>query len=1078
MAADPASQEDIDAFIERWSGTAGGAERANYQMYLTEFVALLKLPKPDPATHETERNDYVFERFVRKTDAGEPAGTGRIDLYKRGYFVLEAKQSRWKGGAKHKETLDQAALPEVGDKVQHVPVKYDVLMRDARRQAEEYARALPEWPPFIIVCDVGRAFELYFDWSGMGKDYGFFPDKQHYRITIDQLRDPSIRATLQAIWSDPKSIDPRLRAAEVTRGIARRLAQVSAYLEESNRAKAREAGLESMMIEETSLFLMRIIFCMFAEDIGLLPKDRFKAFLEDTVQNEKRFNEGLHDLWAKMNTRGGGFAWAVDEAVRWFNGGLFESNRTYVLSNADRGELLEAAKADWRKVEPAIFGTLLEQALTSEERAKLGAHYTPRPYVERLVDATIMDVLKEEWADSLGRIDKALPDVPAALALAMEFHNRLTSVRVLDPACGTGNFLYVSMELMQRLESEVIEAIQGLGGDTQPRVGPQQFYGLEKNPRAAKIAELVLWIGWLRFRIKNDPTDVPDPVLDRSASINFGRHGGYDAVLLQDEMAEPDLVNPTSPDWPEAEFIIGNPPFIGKGSAMREALGNEYVEALWRAHPAVPKSADFVMFWWDRAASILTDGSSALRRFGFVTTNSITGSFNRRVIGRYLDRLSLVFAVPDHPWIRAPKEERRERSRKRSKDRLQLFDPQLGFIDEEPEGTKKKKGPAAVRVAMTVGEAGHKPGKLVLLAGECDLDTEAPQIEVTEAVGLIHSDLSLGADVTSATELKANAGLSCNGMMLAGKGFKIDRAKALNLVAEDGEGAWRVVRPYVGGSNLVQRRRDRFVIDFYGLTESEARQQFKATYSHVLQTVKPERDQNRRPAFRKRWWVFGEPRRTFRPSLEGLQRYIATTETTKHRIFQFLSGEVVPDHMVIAISSDDAFHLGVLSSRIHTEWALKAGGWLGVGNDSRYSKSRVFDPFPFPDASMEQRERIADLAEELHDTRKTALNDTPGLTMTEIYNLRDRLAPGTLMSPTEQGRAAKACAAIVNRLHEQIDEAVAEAYGWPWPLAPSEIVTRLMVLNADRATEEREGHIRWLRPDYQEPRFGRKERGE
>ncbi|HYN21098.1 MAG TPA: DNA methyltransferase, partial [Thermoanaerobaculia bacterium] len=1059
-----------------WSGTAGGAERANYQMYLSELVALLDLPKPDPATHETERNDYVFERFVRKSDAGEPAGTGRIDLYKRGCFVLEAKQSRWKGGAKHRQALDQAMLPEIGDKVQQAPAKYDVLMRDARRQAEDYARALPhEWPPFIIVCDVGRAFELYFDWSGMGKDYGFFPDKQHYRIELEQLRDPDVQARLRAIWTNPKSVDPRLQAAEVTRGIARRLAQVSAYLEASNRSRARETGLESMMIEETSLFLMRIIFCMFAEDIGLLPKDRFKAFLEDTVDKEKRFEEGLHDLWAKMNTKGGGFAWAVDEAVRWFNGGLFESNRTYVLSNADRGELFEAAKTNWRRVEPAIFGTLLEQALTAEERAKLGAHYTPRPYVERLVDATIMEVLKAEWAEAQTRIEAALPDEGAARAIAEGFHGHLAGTRVLDPACGTGNFLYVSMELMQRLESEVIDAIQKLGGEAHPKVGPNQFFGLEKNPRAAKIAELVLWIGWLRFRIRNNPEDVPEPVLDRSARINFGRHGGYDAVLRQNEIGEPDLANPLAPDWPEAEFTVGNPPFIGKGSAMREALGDAYVEALWKAHPNVPRSADFVMFWWDRAATILASGKSPLRRFGLVTTNSITGSFNRRVIARHAGDLSLVFAVPDHPWIKAPKAERKERARRRGKERLQLLHPELGFVDDESDVKKRKSGPAAVRVAMTVAEAGHKEGRLVRVSGERGLDTEDPQIETIEAEGWINSDLSLGADITGAADLKANQGLSCNGMMLAGQGFKINRVQARHLVEEDGEAAHRVIRPYVGGSELVQHRKDSFVVDLCGLTESEARQQFPETYSHLLKTVKPERDKNRRPAFRKRWWVFGEPRKTFRPSLEGLARYIATTETTKHRIFQFLPTEVVPDHMIIAIASDDAFHLGVLSSRIHVEWALKAGGWLGVGNDSRYSKSKVFDPFPFPDPDPKQRTRIAELAEELDATRKAALVETLGLTMTEIYNLRAKVALGAIMSPTEQERAAKARAAIINRLHEQLDEAVADAYGWPSNLAPAEIVAGLVALNAERVAEEERGTIHWLRPDHQVPRFGPKQ---
>jgi hypothetical protein len=232
-------------------------------------------------------------------------------------------------------------------------------------------------------------------------------------------------------------------------------------------------------------------------------------------------------------------------------------------------DLYEAARQNWRKVEPAIFGTLLEQTLSAEERAKLGAHYTPRAYVETLVRATIMDVLEPEWAAVEGGDENGLLD------RALSFHKRLSSIRVLDPASGTGNFLYVSMELMQALESRGIETIQTLGGEAAPKVGPHQFHGLEKNPRAAKIAELVLWIGWLRNRLHDDPGSVPQPVLAESASINFGRHGGYDAVLKMNALGEPDLDNPIMPEWPEAEFIVGNPPFIG-GKDLREKLGSDY----------------------------------------------------------------------------------------------------------------------------------------------------------------------------------------------------------------------------------------------------------------------------------------------------------------------------------------------------------------------------------------------------------------------------------------------------------------------------------------------------------------------
>jgi hypothetical protein len=183
--------------------------------------------------------------------------------------------------------------------------------------------------------------------------------------------------------------------------------------------------------------------------------------------------------------------------------------------------------------------------------------------------------------------------------------------------------------------------------------------------------------------------------------------------------------------------------------------------------------------------------------------------------------------------------------------------------------------------------------------------------------------------------------------------------------------------------------------------------------------------------------------------------------------------------MITAIGSDCAFHLGVLQSKIHLDWTLATGGWLGFGNDNRYSKSKVFDPFPFPDPTPGQRARIAELAEELDATRRVSLAETDKLTMTELYNLREKLRSGAPMDEKEQRRATKARAAIVNRLHEQLDQAVADAYDWgeEWragTLGPSEIVARLVALNHERAAEEKAGKIRWLRPDYQEPRFGKK----
>eukprot|EP01037_Dinobryon_pediforme_P018754 gene18754-19059_t len=1025
---------ELTAFIYKWLGVKGGAERANYQLFLTEFAQALDLPTASPG-EQGKLGNYQFDGPV---PGGAVSGaTGFIDLYKRGCFILEAKQSKiGEADQKQADFWDApAAAPSSPS-----GARYDKLMRDALAQAKRYAVNLPgehPWPPFLIVCDVGRAFEVYFDWSGNGRGYGYFPDQHSYRFDLARFADEEVRKTFAAIWTNPASIDPRAKSAEVSRGIAKRLADVSKWLEGTQRLRTSHAtdSERSLAIEESALFLMRIIFCMFAQNVGLLPKGSFSAFLQRAVDNEAAFEPELRALWSVMGREGGDrYASAVGGEVRYFNGGLFASAKTYGLSMADRGELLEAAKADWTKVEPAIFGTLLEQALTASERAKLGAHYTPRPYVERLVQATIMDVLDREWDAIVHPGDGS----PIAVAAVQAFHQRVTALRILDPACGTGNFLYVAMENLMRLEGDVIETIRQLGGVATPQVGPQQFLGLELNPRAAVIAELVLWIGWLRWRMKNDPEAAPNPVLKQFGNINFGGHAGYDAVLRHKPTGEADTDHPTIPAWPEVDFIIGNPPFIGKGSQMRAALGDAYVEALWQANPRVGGSADFVMQWWDRAANLLVAESTRLIRFGLVTTNSITQSFNRKVLEHYLKdgQLSLLMAVPDHPW------------------------------------TKATRDAAAVRIAMTVATRGTSDGLLVEIIREAGLQTDAPELEVRIATGRINPDLSVGADTTTVTHLLANKGISNTGMLLAGQGFKLTAGEASYLANMDGATTTEVIKPYVGGGELMERPRGRFVIDFDGISESDARKRFPATYQYALTKVKPERDQNPQKSRREKWWLFGRSNAQLRAAKAGLSRFVATVETAKHRVFQFVDGATIPDHMAITISTDDAFHLGVLSSVAHTAWALALGGTLE--DRPRYNKATCFEPFPFPDATPQQRAAIAELAEELDATRKTALAAVPRLTMTEIYNLRDRQRAGELKDLLEVERANSARVGIISRLHEQLDAEVAAAYGWPASLPPAELVARLVALNAARAAEEATGNVRWLRPDYQRPRFGAK----
>nr|WP_245896933.1 DNA methyltransferase [Sphingomonas fennica] len=1009
-------------------------------MFLVELVDLLELPHPDPAGATHENNDYVFERAVRDADAEGNIRTGRIDLYRRGCFVLEAKQSRWRDQGKEislpaeKPQSPGFAEPELLGR-RSARRDWDVLMRNARDQAERYARALDiehGWPPFLIVCDVGHCLELYADFSGQGKNYRQFPDRTGFRIYLEDLRDAKVRDLLRAIWLDPQGLDPARRSAAVTRDIAGRLATVSKSLEGRGHQP-----------EKVAHFLMRCLFTMFSEDVGLLDRGSFTEMLADARDNPEAFAPMLEDLWRTMNT--GGISPVLRRKVRYFNGNLFANAAAIPLRREEIGELYEAARHLWTEVEPAIFGTLLEQALHRDERRQLGAHYTPRAYVERLVVATVIAPLREEWeALVLGTVERLRLDKPGeAIALVRDFHARLAATRILDPACGTGNFLYVALELMKQLEGEVLETLAALGGQEAlaletMSVDPRNFLGLEVNPRAAAIAELVLWLGYLQWHLRNGG-GISDPVLQ-----SFGNIRTMDAVLAHDperpnaDRTGTERPNPRRPDWPEADYIIGNPPFIG-GKDLRARLPQGYAEALWKAHPHINKSADFVMYWWDRAAALLAARGSRLKRFGFVTTNSVTQEFSRRVMAKRLDGpspLHLEMAVPDHPWTRATPDS------------------------------------AAVRIAMTVVAPGEGEGVLYEVASEAGLDSDQPRIAFMEARGRIHPDLTVGADVTLTRPLRANAGLSSPGMKLHGAGFIVTPAEGEYLGLGRREGLDRHIRPYRNGRDLTARARGAMVMDFFGLEEGDVRRRFPEAYGHLLRTVKPERDRNNRATYRDNWWAFGEPRRELRPALEGLLRYIATVETAKHRVFQFLDAEILPDNKLLSIALDDAYILGILSSSYHIAWSLRAGGWLGVGNDSVYVKSRVFDPFPFPEADRASRKAIADLAEELDATRKAVLAEHGDLTLTGLYNLRDRIVAGGTLNAAEEGQRIRGRVDIIAELHARLDLAVTAAYGWPATLSDEEVVARLVALNAERAREEQSGRVRWLRPEYQLARSG------
>jgi hypothetical protein len=982
-----------------------------------------------------------------------------------------------------------------------------------------------------MVVDVGQVIQLFAEFSRTGGNYIPYPDPRSHQIKLQDLRDEKIRQRLRLIWTDPMALDPSRANAKVTREVASVLASVAKSLEADGHPP-----------HQVGAFLTRCLFSMFAEDVGLLPasekgegKGAFTELLQTHRQQPPTLQRMLQALWADMDR--GGFSAALAREVRKFNGKLFKASQSegyaLLLSASQIDGLLTATKANWTEVEPAIFGTLLERALDPDERHALGAHFTPRAYVDRLVIPTVIDPLRAEWSDTqaatlvlmgehdaliaeadqladalaqkqknqredkakaqkeLDAIDKVRANARAkkreAIQTIQAFHHRLCTVLVLDPACGSGNFLYVTLEHLKRLEGEVLNLLESLDagqnslnleGET---VSLQQLLGIEINSRAAALAELVLWIGYLQWQARTVGVgNIAEPVVH-----DYGNIENRDAVLaydstepLRDETGQivtrwdsktfkphpvtglnvPDesaqvvqmrYTNPRKAQWPRVHFIVGNPPFIG-ASTMRAALGDGYVDALRSSWPEVPESADLVMYWWHQAAQ--TVSADQAQRFGFITTNSIKQTFNRRVMQAALDNptkpLSLVFAVADHPWV---------------------------------DGANG----AAVRIAMTAAQAGEHTGRLLTVQSETPQDDGEVAVTLGETQGLLHADLRIGANVAAAKALLANLGLSNRGVQLFGAGFIVTRAEAVQLGLGTVPGLEKHIREYRNGRDLTASPRDVMVIDMFGLSADEVRQKYPAVYQWLLEKVKPERDQNNRATYRDNWWFFGEPRKVLRHQLQGLPRYIATVETTKHRVFQFLHDTVLPDNKLVAIALQDAYQLGVLSSSLHTPWALSAGSWLGVGNDPVYVKTRCFETFPFPaeDTGLTPAlaERISQLAEQLDAHRKTQQAAHPDLTLTGMYNVLEKLRSGEALSAKDKTLHEQGLVSVLRTLHDELDAAVLQAYGWsdlgPVPHQDAAaraawtdaLLLRLVDLNTRRAAEETSGNVRWLRPDYQNP---------
>ena len=781
-----------------------------------------------------------------------------------------------------------------------------------------------------------------------------------HEIPVAELAQVENLEKLRDAFFAPERFRPDRSVEDVTRETADLFGKIVADMEQ---------GSEDP--EKLARYLNQIVFCLYAEDSGLLPDGVFTQIVSQHFRNPQTFNLAVTGLFNQM-AKGGLFGAAE---IAYFNGDLFNTVDTVELSGNALLLIGEASKKNWQNIEPSIFGTLFERALDASKRSQLGAHYTGAEEIMLVVEPVVMAPLRREWEAAQLEAGNLLSEdnVEAAMARLRAFQQRLFEVEVLDPACGSGNFLYLALRSLLDLEKEVIDfaAVRGLGELT-PTVRPDQMLGLEINSYAAELARTALWIGYIQWHHNNGFPYNHSPVLTPLVSIRK-----TDAIL---DLSDPE--DPKEPEWPEAEFIIGNPPFLG-GKLLRTNLGDEYVNALFQVYGGrVAGEGDVVCYWFEKAREILASGGA--KRTGLLATQGIRGGANRRTLQRIKETGDIFLAWSDHPWI----------------------------LDG-----------AAVHISIVGFDDGSEANRVL------DGNTAAS----------INANLTSGADLTTARRLKDNLGIAFMGDTKGGP-FDIPGSLAkemLNSPNPHNKSNSEVVKPWINGRDITDRARGMWIIDFSDMPLEQAAL-YELPFEYANAEVRPKREASRSKI--SNWWLHERSRPELRQAVEGLNRYIATPRVSKHRLFAWVQKNVVTDSASIAIARDDDFTFGVLHSRFHEAWALKMGTQLETR--PRYTPTTCFEMFPFPAPSNDQREAIAEAARELNKLREGWLNprditeaELKKRTLTNLYNAR----------PT-----------WLQLVHETLDAAVADAYGWPADLADGEILERLLALNLGRAESEEE----------------------
>ena len=773
----------------------------------------------------------------------------------------------------------------------------DDALDDALLQLLRYQVHL-KTPPLLIVSSF-KTIRIQTNFPGM--------ETVRHDIPVAALDQPEHLEKLRRAFDAPADFRPNRSLEAVTRDTAALFQSIVKDMEDHTGDP-----------EKLARYLNQIVFCLYAEAAGLLPGGLFTEIVRQHNHNPAMFDRAVRNLFEQM---AGGGLFGADEVAH-FNGDLFNTVDTIEFSPVALLLLYEAAQKDWRNIEPSIFGTLFERALDASKRSQLGAHYTSAEDIELVVEPVVMEPLRREWETVQREVGNLLveDDEDRARVRLEAFRQRLFEVTVLDPACGSGNFLYIALRSLLDLEKRVIDFAAAQGWrDLTPRVKPDQMLGLEINPYAAELARTALWIGYIQWHQVNGFPYTQQPILTSLVSVSQ-----TDAIL---DLSDTD--NPAEPEWPAAEFIIGNPPFLG-GKLLRSQLGDEYVDVLFRAYRRrVPAEADIVCYWFENARTMLEKGKA--KRAGLLATQGIRGGANRRVLQRIKESGDIFLAWSDHPWV----------------------------LDG-----------AAVRISIVGFDDGSESMR--------ELDG-AP-------VESINSNLSAGLDLTTAGLLKENLNIAFMGDTKGGP-FDIPESVAQSLLNQpnpDGRDNRNVVRPRVNGKDITSRPSGTWIIDFGVDLPLEESALYEAPFEYANTYVRPKREESRSKI--SHWWIHERPRPEMRQALRGLARFIVTPTTAKHRLFSWLRAEALPDHSLIVIAHDDDYTFGVLHSRFHEVWALAMGTQLE--SRPRYTPTTCFETFPFPEPDDAQRAAVAEAAARLNELREGWLKGDAKATLTNLYNQR------------------------------------------------------------------------------------------